>query len=128
MTMPVALHNVLIVMIVFGGLTAIVGLSLFIPSYFQAQKRKTILKTVELFSARNQPVPPEIMDSLVGERRAAPEADLRRGVVLLSIALAMAVLGMLMNNHPLIGVAAFPGLIGAAFIGLHVYTARRSAA
>ena len=127
MPMPVALHNVLVVMIVFGSITAIVALSLFIPSYFRAQKRHTILKTVELFSARNQPVPPEIMDSLVGEKSAPPEADLRRGVILLSIALALIVLGMLMDIHPLIGVAAFPGLIGAAFIGLHFYAVKRPA-
>lgn len=128
MDAPVALHNVLIVMIVFGSMTAVVGLSLFIPLYFRAQKRSTIYKTIELFSARNQPVPPEVMDSLVGEK-SVPANDLRRGVVLLSVALALCVLGLLIDDarSPLIGIAAFPGLMGLAFIGLHFYAARRAA-
>jgi hypothetical protein len=128
MDAPVALHNVMIVMIVFGSMTAIVALALFLPLYFRAQKRRTIYQTVELFSARNQAVPPEIMESLVGEK-SVPANDLRRGVILLSIALALALLGLLVDDarSPLIGVALFPGLIGVALIGLHFHATKRTA-
>ena len=126
MGMPAAFQSVFIVFIVFASTTAMLGLALFIPRYFRAQKRATIYKTVELFTARNQPVPPEIMDSLTQDTLLSGN-DLRRGAVLLSVALALIVLGFVVDARPLIGVAAFPGLVGLAFIGLHFYSAKRPA-
>jgi len=129
MGMPVAINNIFIVMTVFGSTTAIIGLALFIPHYFRAQKRATIYKTIELFSTRNQPVPPEVLDSLSRQTAATPDGDLRRGVILLSIAVALAVFGYFVDDarSPLIGIAAFPAMIGLAFIGLHLRAMKRAA-
>lgn len=133
MGVPVAAQNVLVVMIVFGSITAIVGLGLFIPLYFRAQKRRTIYKTIELFSARGQAVPPEVLESLTREPginfSGSKDADLRRGVILLSVALALAIFGYMVDDprSPLIGIAALPGLIGLAYIGFHFYAAKKPA-
>ena len=129
MSMPTAAQNILIVMTVFASVTMIVGLALFIPHYFRAQKRSTIYKTIELFSVRGQPVPPEVLASLTHQTSSStPDADLRRGVILLSVALALAIFGYLVDDahSPLIGIAAFPALIGVAFLALHWRASRRS--
>ena len=128
-----SVQNILVVMTVFGAITAIVGLALFIPLYFRAQKRSTIYKTIELFSVRNQPVPPEVLESLTREPsigiQTTQDADLRRGVILIGVALALAIFGYMVDDarSPLIGIAAFPGLIGVAYIGLHLRSAKRLA-
>ena len=76
-----------------------------------------------------QPVPAEVMASLNHQTGGGADADLRRGVILLSVAVALAVFGYFVDDarSPLIGIAAFPGMIGVAFIGLHIRAAKRAA-
>ena len=86
-------------------------------------------------------VPAEVAEALKpqirgGDRQCSPQRDLRGGVILLAIAAAMVVLGVVlqyngfgpeqMKIHPVIGAAAFPALIGLAMLGLWASNPRRN--
>ncbi len=111
-------------LIVFGSFTLMVCVPMALALYFRARNRRTVFDAVKLISERGEPVAPELIEALVQDK-ASPYADLRRGVVFLSIAVATGVFAVVLGEgdaiRPLLGIAAFPGLIGLAYIGLHVF-------
>ena len=112
---------VFIVAIVFASIVAIViG-----PFYLRTREKQRLLDTLRVAYERGQPLPPEMIQNLqLGEKpRPSPERDLRVGVVLVAVALAMitlgAVIGQVESEEALYifsGAAAFPGFIGLAFL------------
>lgn len=108
---------------VFGGLTAIVLGSLFIALYFRNRNRQTVFETVKLISSRNEAIAPELIAALAQDRQ--PYGDLRKGILFLCVAAAMVIFSLVLDEgdaiRPLIGIAAFPGLIGLAYIGFHLF-------
>ncbi len=116
-----------------------------VRSYYQNRERERLHETLRLLAEKGQPLSGELLDSLkVGATSPssstlsprAPSADLRRGVILVAVALAIAGLGLALKivgpgedgGGPLIGVAAFPGFIGLGFIALGVINRDRSKA
>jgi len=111
-------------MITFWG--AIVAIVV-VPRYFKSQERQALQATLRSAIEKGQPLPPEVIDTMSRDVRPAPSAtrDLRVGIVWIGVAagfigLAYA-LGYSDNDaadafYPLLGVAAFPGFIGAAFL------------
>lgn len=118
-------------LIVFGSITIVVTLAIFIPLYFRQRNRQTIYETIGLITAKDQTVSPELIEALVRDR-IPPNADLRRGMVFLAIAAATCVFAVMVGQGeavgPLIGIAAFPGLIGLAFIGFHFFASGKTEA
>lgn len=117
-------------LIVFGSATVMLTLSLFIAFYFRAQNRRTVFEAMRLLTERGEPVSPELIEALVQDK-PRPKADLRRGVVFLAVAAAVVFFAFSVGEAhavgPLLGIAAFPGLIGLAYIGLHVFAGEREA-
>ena len=111
-------------LVVFGSITVLVTLSLFIAGYFRHRNRNNVLEAVRLLTAKGEPIGPELIGALVQDRRP-PHADLRKGVLFLSVAVATGifavVLGQVTAIRPLLGIASFPALIGLAYIGFHLY-------
>lgn len=111
-------------LIVFGSFTLMVCVPMALALYFRARNRRTVFDAIKLITERGEPVAPELMEALVQDK-SSPYADLRRGVVFLAIAVATGVFAVVLGEgdaiRPLLGIAAFPGLIGLAYIGLHVF-------
>ena len=111
-------------LIVFGSFTLMVCVPMALALYFRARNRRTVFDAIKLISERGEPVAPELIEALVQDK-ASPYADLRRGIVFISIAVATGVFAVVLGEgdaiRPLLGIAAFPGLIGLAYIGLHVF-------
>src|SRR5687768_16739814 len=65
------------------------------PFYFRNKERARLHETLRLAYDKGQPVPPELIEAIQrGEKsRPAPERDLRTGIVLISVALAMLTMG-----------------------------------
>ncbi|MDE3117321.1 MAG: hypothetical protein KGL26_17120, partial [Pseudomonadota bacterium] len=109
---------------VFGSFTLMVCVPMALALYFRARNRRTVFDAIKLISERGEPVAPELIEALVQDK-ASPYADLRRGIVFISIAVATGVFAVVLGEgdaiRPLLGIAAFPGLIGLAYIGLHVF-------
>lgn len=115
------MSNILVPLIVFSSLTVMVCVPLALALYFRTRNRRTVLDAIKLITERGEPVAPELIEALVQDK-ASPYADLRRGIIFLSIAIATSVFAVALGEadaiRPLLGIAAFPGLIGLAYIGL----------
>lgn len=120
-----AVPAVLVPMIVFAFIAAIV----IVPMFLKSQEKARMHQTVRRLLDEGHTVSPEMLDALRsgdgvlgGSRVFGPKTELKRGLILIAVALGLVVLGLVANLGgasyspiwPLIGVAAFPGLIGVA--------------
>ena len=111
---------------VFGSLVAIVvG-----PSWLKSRERREIQQTVRVALEKGQPLPAEVIEALskdIVKNLPSRSKDLRRGVLILSAAIGVALLGYAIGTregdavYPMLGVAAIPGMIGLAFIVLSFF-------
>ena len=111
---------------VFGSITAIiVG-----PTYFKSRERREMQATLRASIEKGQSLPPEVIEAISKDNaKSVPTAarDLRAGVILLSVAIGIALLGYAVSFadfdafYPIVGGAAIPGMIGLAFIILRFF-------
>jgi hypothetical protein len=115
------------------------------PRYLRAREREKLHETLRIAYEKGQPVPPELISALVKEpsdapRPPAPDADFRRGLVMVFVGLGFAAaayalyLGISVFSEDaawitaecVAAVGAIPGFIGVAYLIL--WFAKRSAA
>jgi hypothetical protein len=106
-------------------IVAIVVGPIWIGSYFKNRERQRLHDTLRLMVEKGQPVSGELLETLNSSRPRTPPNDMRRGVWLIAIALALAAAGLVGGLTgdgdvvgPLLGIAAFPGFIGAGLVVL----------
>ena len=118
-----------------GALTAPIGSIMFfgmiaaiviVPRWFRVREREALQATLRAAIEKGQPLPPEVIEAISRDARPVPSSsrDLRTGIVLVCIAAAFAALGYAggyLGDEPesfgwLVGVAAFPGFVGVAFL------------
>jgi Na+/alanine symporter len=98
--------------------------------HFAAKKRMEAFKTLQVAIEKGQPLTPETLQSMA--RLRSPFADLRWGIIFISIALGFASFATIISweatgemldvRRGLYGVATFPLFLGIAFLGLHFFT------
>ncbi len=90
--------------------------------------RKQVHGTIRQAIDKGQELTPEILERL-GETPKSPESDLRRGVFAVGVALAFGVFGFAIPEpdalRPMLGIAAFPLLVGLAYLALWKFLPRR---
>ncbi len=96
--------------------------------YFRYKARVETQHTFRLALEKGSELTPEFIKQL-GETAPSKDKDLRRGVIGLAIGLALLILGAALNEpdsmRPIMGSAAFPGLIGLAYLAMWRYGARK---
>jgi hypothetical protein len=118
---------------------AIVIGPIWIRSYFIARDRALMHETLRVAYEKGQPVPPELIERLTASasrqsyvHSSAPDADLRRAVVLIAVGLGLAGLGLGFGyglsyaseigarvvGGIIAGSGAIPGFIGVAYLVL----------
>ena len=126
-------EEILIPIAFFAMIAAIV----LVPGYLRMREKERLHETLRLAYEKGQPVPPEMIEALQTEKpHAAPDRDLRRGIILLSVAAALVFLGAMLGMHehahhaswPLVGSAAFPGFIGLGYLAFWALSRRRKSA
>ena len=111
--------EVLVPGIVFGSVVLI-----FWVIYSTGAKRRAVeLETVRSIVDKTGEASPELIKA-IGNPRRLQNADLRKGLVLIAIAVAFACLGQLIPGEeeaagPMLGVALFPGLVGIVYVLFH---------
>ena len=111
------------------ALFAMVAVIVVVPRYLQSRERRKVAEARRAASEKGQTWSPEMVNRLTAEtglRRPAPgpQRDLRRGVILLGVALGLVAMGLLIGQgepdatYPMIGLAAIPGFIGLALIAI----------
>ena len=100
---------------------ALAAVLYFVISY-RHKNRADVQATVRHAMEHGQQLTPELLEKL-GQPVQSEHADLRKGAIAIAIALAFAALAVGVSQEdaealgPMLGIAAFPLLIGLAYIG-----------
>jgi hypothetical protein len=84
--------------------------------YLRFRGRQAVQETVRLAMERGNEMTPQLLEMLANGN--STHGDLRRGVVLIALAGAFAVMALVLDTVQLYGVAAFPLLVGIAYLVL----------
>lgn len=116
------MDEILIPLAFFAMIAAIV----IMPRYYKSQERQKLAEAMRAAIEKGQPLPSEVTEALVRaeppKRIPAPKSDLRTGVIWMSIAAGLVLLGLIVGysepDHTLrfIAFAALPACVGAAFL------------
>lgn len=99
-----------------------------VPRYLQSLERRKMAEALRAAIEKGQTPSPEMLNLLTAETRPrrppSPQRDLRRGVILLGVALGLVTMGLVIGQgepdatYPMIGLAAIPAFIGLALIAI----------
>lgn len=89
--------------------------------YFRYRSRSALQQTVQAAIEKGHDLSPELLDRL-GQPETSGHADLRRGVIALGLGVAFAIFAVVLDEsdavRPLVGIAAFPSVLGIAYLAL----------
>jgi hypothetical protein len=121
-------EDVMIPFVVFASLSAIV-ISAF---YFNYKRRRVVYDAIKHAIEKTGTVDPALVEAIIRDN-VGPYADLRKGIILIVIAAAFAVLGWTVSHvggdeafWPMLGVASFPGFVGLAYVAFHFFAPREA--
>lgn len=124
------LQDVLVVLIVFGSMTAIV----IVPFWLRSRERVRMQDTVRAAIQQGQSLPTDVIETMTRAMKPVPSRrrDFRRAVIWLAIAGAVGSWGLLdqmnegwMRPSDWYGFAAIPLFIGLAFLVLGFLNGKR---
>ena len=124
------LFPLLIVIVVFGSVTAIV----LVPFWLHSRERARMQDTVRSAIQQGQSLPTDVIDAMTRGMKPMPSRrrDIRRAVIWLAIAGAIGSWGLLdqlndrwMHSSDWYGLAAIPLFIGLAFLVLGFLNGKR---
>jgi len=109
------------------SLFAMIAALVIVPRYFRSIERQKMADTLRVAIEKGQPLPTEVIEAMSSNVRSpglppSPQRDLRTGIIWVSVALGLIVLGLIVGfEEPdatfwMAGLAAFPGFIGLAFV------------
>ena len=118
-------EDVIIPFVIFGSI-AFISWAAF---YFSYKKRIVVYEAIRVAIEKTGNADAQLIEAIAREN-VGRNADLRKGIVLVAIAIAFALLGFSIPDEeamgPMLGVAAFPGLVGLAYISFHFFAPRDS--
>ncbi|NKC01291.1 MAG: hypothetical protein GKR90_22720 [Pseudomonadales bacterium] len=96
----------------------VLGLCVVLGFYYRFRNRQELQITVRNAIDSGQQISPEVLSELTNAL-FPPSSDLRKGIVLCSIGLAFAVFAFMQGQEnvvgPLLGLSAFPFIVGLAY-------------
>lgn len=116
------------------ALFAMIAAIVIFPSYFKSQERQRMAEALRSSIEKGEPLPPEVVTAISSNVKAAPSParDLRTGIIWVGVAVGLAVMGVIIGveepdaTYPMLGVAAFPGFVGLAFVVLGLINRKKS--
>jgi len=109
------------------GMFGSIALMVWAVCAYRYKTKKAVMKLLEVMTNKGEPISPEVVRSL-GIQPRNPNADLRTGSILIAISIALFALGFIIGEpdavRGLSGVAMFPFLIGATYLGLWKFVGR----
>lgn len=114
---------ILVPLIVFGSVVIVIAL----PFYFKHRNRRLVYEAIKTTIENNGTVDPALI-SAIAQDNIGPNADLRRGILLMALSLGMVLCGIFLpediSSGVVTGLAFIPGLLGIAQIGFHYFIPR----
>jgi len=116
---------------------ALIAALVIVPRYFRSVERQKMAETLRVAIEKGQPLPTEVIEAMSSNVRSpglppSPQRDLRTGIIWVGVALGLLSLGIVVGfeepdaTYWLMGLAAFPGFIGLAFIALGLLNKTKS--
>jgi len=110
------------------GFFASIALIFIFAFHYGHRKQQEVQETIRKAAEGGSALTPDLVRS-IGAPKAPSNTDLRRGIILITIALAIIVLGWSFEGVDedmlsFVGIAAFPGLVGVAYLGFHFLSPR----
>lgn len=103
-------------------LFVVIGLSVIAMAYFRFSARREQQVTIRELLTSSQNVSPEIIAELKEGLVPPPGADLRRGVISITLGVAIVLFALLLGQEdavrPLVAISTFPFLVGVAYVVL----------
>ena len=97
--------------------------------YFSYKKRSIVYDAIKVAIEKTGQVDAALVEAIIRDK-IGPNADLRKGILLIAVAAAFVILGYTIDDAeaigPLMGVASFPGLIGVCYIAFHFFAPRET--
>lgn len=104
--------------IVFAALVLVIAT----PFYFRYRNRRVIYEAIKTSVEKTGEADPKLIDAITHDQ-IGPNGDLRRGILLIAIAAAMAsgelIFGNSGEDFSLLWLSLFPGLVGLAYVVFH---------
>ncbi len=111
---------IIVPFIVFASIVLVIAT----PFYFRHRNRRVLFEAIKAQVEKTGQADPKLIDAITVEN-VGPNGDLRRGILLFSIAAALAAIYYIADTDPLVlGIAALPGLSGLAYIAFHYFIPR----
>lgn len=114
---------IVVPLIVFASIVLVIAT----PFYFRYRNRKVIYEAIKTSVEKTGSADPKLIDAITHDR-IGPNGDLRRGILLLCVAAALAAAHLVSPTadlgFSLLAAALFPGFIGAAYIAFHFFVPR----
>ncbi|MEM7281944.1 MAG: DUF6249 domain-containing protein [Pseudomonadota bacterium] len=108
-----------------------VTLIIFAHFYFKHRGRQLVLQALQSSLDKTGSADQNLMDALAIDK-PSPAADLRKGSLFLAIAIAIGLFALFIGEAdalgPLLGIAAFPALIGLTYLVFYRISFRKSQA
>jgi hypothetical protein len=108
------------------GFAAVVGPAILLGFFFwfRFRARREMQDTIRIALDKGQELSPELIDRL-GHPKKPKDRDFRLGVIWIAAAIGFALLGIAVPEEeamrPMLGVAAFPFVIGVAYLILNKF-------
>ena len=105
-------------------LSMFIGLSVVLSLWvwFRYKAKRDLQETIRTAIEKGQGLSPELIENLVNPP-VSPQRDLRRGVISVVVAVAIALFALFLDEGdalgPLRGIAMFPLSVGAGFLLMH---------
>lgn len=116
-------EDVLIPLVVFGS----IALISYFAFHFSYKKRMVVYEAIRIAIEKTGNADPQLIEAIIRDN-VGRNADLRKGIVLVAVALAFVSLGYAIPEEealgPMLGVASFPGLVGLAYVAFHFFAPR----
>lgn len=114
--------EIIVPLIVFASIVLVIAT----PFYFRYRNRRVIYEAIKISVEKTGEADPKLIAAITYDA-VGPNGDLRRGILLLCLAAALAAAHFISPTDfgvSLLAIALFPGLIGAAYIVFHYFVPR----
>lgn len=111
------------------GFASVVGPVILLGVFFwlRFRARREMQETIRAALDKGQELSPELIDRL-GHPKAPKDRDFRLGVIWIAVAVGIAILSFAIPEEdvtqPMLGIAGFPFVIGAAYLILNKFAKR----
>lgn len=110
------------ILVPLGFFGAVIG-TVWLFSHYTYKKRQAAHETLRMAVDKGQPLSVEMIEKM-GDMVDPVRRDLRRGVILIALGAAIAIVGLIIGPkegeslRPVLGIASFPVILGIAYLSL----------